>query len=119
MPFVVYSQTAVKVNWERVDSSPETVGKLEKRFVGDEHTRNKVIKLISERTGIPMEDLALKKEVYFKNDKTEASFHYTDRDNACLVVDLQLRPNLGKYITWIGDGPYARMYPHYSVEKVQ
>lgn len=119
MPFAVFSQTGVKVDWKKVNSLSESVGKWEKRMVGDDHTRGKVLAMISKETGVSLDDLALQKEVYYLNDKQEVSFHYTDRDNACLVIDLQLRPKIGMRVRWIGDGPYARTYPYYSVEKVQ
>ena len=121
MPFVVKHQTAVRVNWSLIDSIPETLTKWERFFSGYGHTRKEVIQILSEKSDIPLDDLLLRKEVYYKNDKLETSLHYIDRDNACLIIDLQLNPRSNTLVKRIiiGSLACAIVSPHYYIEKVQ
>ena len=116
MPFAVFKQTCVMPYWENINALPKTVSWWGQKC--GVLLRDAAIENISIKTSLLLDDLKLMSPEYFLNDKKQVSNTYTDRDNACLVLDLELKPHAGKYSRYIGEGPYVVMFPRYTVEKI-
>lgn len=114
MPFAVFKQTKVLVHWDVIETYPDTVTKFSRLWDGQDKTKTMVLDIIKDKTGLSTEDLAAKKDKYYLNDKKQVSCSYTDRDNACLVLDLECTKNIYEY--W--EGIALSTIPIYTVEKI-